>query len=141
MSSDLSHLRRPRCILVYALAPAGLPASEANRVFNAFVADPRLPTAIFHDHFLGSPGGLALFFTETQEERQALDLQTHLAGWRVDYRPLVFSHSPAAFDEQIAFTLRAYRSEDWEQLQREQRPRYGNASREADTAQEDETDS
>jgi hypothetical protein len=43
-----------------------------------------------------------------------------------------------AFDEQIAFTLKAYRGIDWEGLQKEQRPSYGRPSREAETAQEDE---
>lgn len=59
-----------------------------------------------------------------------------LAGWHVAVHPLIFSRSPAAFDEQIAFTLREYRQRDWETLQREQRPRYGNAGLEAQTAQE-----
>jgi hypothetical protein len=123
---------------VYALAPTGLAAAEANRLFNEFVADASLPLAVFHDHFIGEPGGIAIFYAETAAERLALEKQRRLDGWRVEHRPMVFAHSPAAFDEQIAFTLRAYRAEDWEQLQREQRPRYGSASREAETAQEDD---
>lgn len=138
MSSGISHLRRPRCILVYAVAPTGLVAAEANRIFNEFVADASLPLAIFHDHFIGQAGGVAIFQTETAEERGALQSQQHLDGWQMELRPLVFSHSPAAFDEQIAFTLRAYRSADWEHLQREHRPRYGSAAREAETAAEDD---
>jgi hypothetical protein len=43
----------------------------------------------------------------------------------------------AAFDEQTAFTLRAYREVDWEALQKEKRPSYGrDPAREAETAQE-----
>lgn len=53
-------------------------------------------------------------------------------------RPLVFSDSPSAFDEQIAFTLAQYRGLDWEALRREDRPIYGDHRHEADTAQEDE---
>jgi hypothetical protein len=56
----------------------------------------------------------------------------------VDIQPLIFSHSPSAFDEQIAFTLQAYRGVDWELLQKDKRPAYGNPSREAETAQEEE---
>jgi hypothetical protein len=140
MSAQLSQVRRPRCFLVYALAPEGLPASEANRIFNEFIADKELPLAVFHDHFIGHPGGIAIFYVESPRERDALLQQEHLRGWRVEYGPMVFAHSPAAFDEQIAFTLRAYRSADWEQLQRVRRPKYGSAAREAETAQEDETE-
>jgi len=137
MPDDVSRLRRPRCFLVYAIAPDGVPADEANRQFNEFVADSALPLAIFHDHFIGHPGGIAIFYAETEAERKALFTHTHLTGWSLEYRPLVFSYSPAALDEQIAFTLRAYRSTDWERLQKDRRPRYGSAAREAETAQED----
>lgn len=128
---------KPRCFLVYALAPEGVKASEANERINALVADEGLPLAIFHDHFIGRPGGVAVFFVGTAEEREALERQGHLAGWQVDLRPMVFSRSPAAFDEQVSFTLRAYRGEDWEALQREKRPTYGDPVREAQTAEED----
>jgi len=70
------------------------------------------------------------------DERDALLNQTYLEGWQVEFQPLIFSFSLAAFDEQIAFTLRAYRGIDWEDLQREHRPSYGNPALEADTAQE-----
>ena len=55
----------------------------------------------------------------------------------MEIRPLIFSRNPAAFDEQIAFTLSAYRGEDWERLQREERPTYGDPRREAETAEEE----
>ncbi len=138
MSTEAAHVRRPRCFLVYALAPEEFPASEANRIFNEFIGDQGLPLAVFHDHFIGHAGGIAIFYVESPEQRDALLSQTRLVGWRVECRPMVFSHSPSAFDEQIAFTLRAYRSANWERLQKESRPRYGNAAREAETGQEDE---
>jgi hypothetical protein len=62
----------------------------------------------------------------------------YLEGWQVEIRPLIFSHSPAAFDEQIAFTLRAYRGVSWDVLKRAARPAYGNPNREAETAQEED---
>lgn len=52
---------------------------------------------------------------------------------------IIFSYSPAAFDEQTAFTVREYRGQDWEKLQREKRPSYGNPIREAETAAEEES--
>jgi hypothetical protein len=58
-------------------------------------------------------------------------------GWRVEYHPLIFSYSPSAFDEQVAFTLKAYRDMNWESLQREKRPSYGEPAREAETAAEE----
>lgn len=134
------HLRRihkPRCFLVYALAPEGLPAVEANRLFNAFIGDRSLPLAIFHDHFIGRPGGVAIFYVDGPEARDALLGQSHLDGWQVEVQPLIFSYSPSAFDEQTAFTLKAYRGADWESLQKEQRPSYGNPAREAETAEEE----
>ena len=137
-SSALSRIRKPRCFLVTALAPEGTPPAQANRQFNQFVADRRLPLVLFHDHFIGQPGGVAIFFVETPEERDRLARCEALAGWQVEVRPLIFSYSPAAFDEQIAYTLRAYREVDWEQLRQEQRPAYGNPARETETGSEDE---
>ena len=131
-------ITKPRCFLVYALAPEGISPAEANRQFNQFVADKRLPLVLFHDHFIGQPGGVAVFFVETAQERDALAYGESLKGWHIEIRPLIFAHSPAAFDEQTAYTIRQYRGQDWEQLQREQRPAYGNPAREAETATENE---
>jgi len=140
MPANLLQLRRARCILIVAKAPPGLAPAEANRIFNKFVGSRTLPIAIFHDHFIGEAGGVAIVFAQSDAERKALVTDTLLADWSVEFHPLVFSHSPAALDEQIAFTLRAYRGLDWEQLQREHRPRYGSASREAETAAEETDD-
>ena len=114
----MAHLTQPRCFLVYALAPQDMPAGEANRLFNAYIGDRRLPLPVFHDHFIGRPGGLAVFFAASEAERQALAASRRLDGWQVAVHPLVFARSPAGFDEQTAFTLRAYRGLDWETLQR-----------------------
>ena len=137
MNEHVKHIQKPRCFLLYALAPGGMPAADANRILNAFIGDPSLPLAIFHDHFIGEPGGFIIFYVETPEERDALLAQKQLDGWHVEIQPLIFAHSPSAFDAQTAFTLRAYRGVDWEALQRENRPAYGNPSREAETAEEE----
>jgi hypothetical protein len=137
MNEHVKRIRNSRCFLLYAIAPSDLPASEANRILNGFIGDPALPLAIFHDHFIGQPGGLVIFYVETVEERDALLAQTYLDGWQVEIQPLIFSRSPSAFDEQIAFTLRAYRGVNWETLQKEQRPSFGNPGREAETAEEE----
>ena len=134
--SDFIHIKKPRCFLVYALAQEEMLPSEVNRLFNEFVGDLNLPLVIFHDHFIGKPGGVAVFYCETGEEREALYNAKHLDGWNVDIRPLIFSHSPAAFDEQVDYTLRAYREEDWDKLRNDKRPSYGNPREEAETASE-----
>lgn len=136
MNERAKQISKPRCFLVYALAPPELPAAEANRLFNEFIGDPALPIALFHDHFIGEPGGIAIFFVENAAERDALLGSEHLPGWQIQFQPLIFSYSPAAFDEQIAFTLRAYRGLNWEEIRRDKRPSYGNPSREAETAEE-----
>jgi len=138
MNDSIKRIKKPRCFLVYALAPDDLAASEANRIFNEFIAEPGLPLALYHDHFIGQPGGVAIFFVESPQERDALLGQEFLDGWQVEFQTLIFSFSPAAFDEQIAFTLKAYRGVDWGRLQKEQRPSYGNPGIEAETAEEDE---
>ncbi len=131
-------VRKPRCFLIYALAPADLSPVQANRLFNEFIADRRLPLVIFHDHFIGHPGGVAIFFVETVQEQERLASSEWLSGWQVEIHPLIFSYSPAAFDEQTAFTLRRYRERDWEELQQERRPSYGNPAREVEMAAEED---
>ncbi len=138
MDEAAHRITKPRCFLLYALAPDSVSAAEANRVFNQFIGDLALPLPIFHDHFIGAPGGVAIFFVENAGQRDALLGPAHLEGWKVEVRPLIFSASPSAFDEQVSFTLRAYRGVDWDMLQREKRPAYGNPAREAETAREDE---
>jgi hypothetical protein len=136
----MSHVKKPRCFLVYALAPEGLSPAQVNQIFNAYIGDRRLPLVLFHDHFIGQLGGLAIFYAETEAEREALYRPDQLEGWEVKIHPLIYSDSPAGFDEQTAFTLRAYRGINWEQLRHEKRPRYGDPNREAETGEEHDED-
>lgn len=138
MNEHAKRIQKPRCFLLYALAPSGMSAAEANRILNLFIGDPSLPLAVFHDHFIGQPGGVVIFYVRNAQERDALLAQKFLEDWRVELQPLIFSYSPSAFDAQAAFTLRAYRGVDWEALQKDKRPAYGNPNREAETAQEEE---
>ena len=137
MTENLKRFKKPRCYLVYALAPQSLPAADANRIFNAFIADRTLPLVVFHDHFIGRAGGVAIFYVEEERDRDALLEQRKLDGWHVEIRPMIFSSSPAAFDEQVAFTLKAYRGLNWEILQKEKRPRYRDPGREVESAEEE----
>ncbi len=136
MSKRTFNFRKPRCVLVYALAPDGTKPAEANRLVNEFVGDRSLPLVLYHDHFLGELGGMAVFYVDSAESMQALTNHSHLPGWQIDYRPLIFAYNPAAFDEQITYTMKAYRGEDWEAVQQEKRPAYGNPQQEAVTGEE-----
>ena len=69
MNEHIKRISKPRCFLLYALAPKDMPAAEANHTLNAFIGDPALPLAIFHDHFIGQAGGIVIFYVETPEER------------------------------------------------------------------------
>ncbi len=133
---NLPKIQKPRCFLVYALAPDGLSATKANELFNTYVADSKRGLVLFHDHFIGQRGGMAMFFVETQAEREALKDLAELTDWQVKIHPLIFAYNPAAFDEQIAYTLKSYRDKDWEILQQEKRPSYGDPRQEAETAEE-----
>ncbi len=131
-------IRQPRCFLVYAIAPEGIKPSEANDKFNEYIADQRLPLVLFHDHFLGQQGGIAIFYAETETERAALADSGPLTDWQISVHPLIYARTPAAFDEQIAYTMRRYGGNDWEVLQRENRPTYGNPAHESQTGMETE---
>lgn len=130
--------RKARCYLVYALAPKSIKAKEANRVINEMTGDENLPLALWHDHFIGGAGGSIIFYVETPEQQEALFANQHLKGWQVDYRPLVFSFSPSAFDAQVGFTLERYRDTDWQVLREQERPDYSerHLNEEAETGQE-----
>jgi hypothetical protein len=123
-------------VLVYAMAPKAMTAADANRILNEFVADRDLPQVLFHDHFIEKRGGMAIFFVSSSAERDALSNSEHLIGWEVEMHPLIFSFNPAAFDEQIRYTLRSYRDVDWDILRKENRPSYGDVGAEAETAEE-----
>jgi hypothetical protein len=106
-----------RCHLVYALAPDGLPAGEANRLFNEYIGDDRRGLVVYHDHFIGRHGGVAVFEIRTDEERDLLSDPGPLAGWTIDSHPLVFSLTGVGFGAQARFTLERYRGTTLEELE------------------------
>lgn len=100
---------KPRCYLVYALAPDSLPMGEADRVFNDFINHPQYGVVICHDHFVDQVGAYAVFFLENENQFRLLSDATQLKGWQVAVHPLTFSDSGAGFLAQIEFTLKNYR--------------------------------
>jgi hypothetical protein len=106
-----------RCYLVYALAPEGIRAAEANRLLNEYIGDERRGLVVYHDHFIGRHGGVAVFEISSDEERGRLDDPGELEGWSIAIHPLVFSLTAVGFAAQTAFTLDRYRGTSLEQLE------------------------
>lgn len=94
---------------MYALAPEGTTAREANDQLNEYVADPRRGVAVWHDHFVGAHGGAVVLDVRSEEEHARLDDPGPLAGWRIAVHPLTFSLSAVGFAAQTSFTLESYR--------------------------------
>ena len=107
---------RGRCVLVYALAPEGTTAREANDRLNEYVADHRRGLAVWHDHFVGVHGGAIVLDVRSEEEQALLDDPGPLAGWQVSVHPLTFSLSAVGFAAQTSFTLEGYRDTSLDEL-------------------------
>ncbi len=105
-----------RCFLIYALAPNGTTAREANDRLNEYVADRRRGLAVWHDHFVGLHGGTVALDVRSDEERAMLDDPGPIAGWRLSVHPLTFSLSAVGFAAQTAFTLERYRDVSLDEL-------------------------
>jgi hypothetical protein len=99
----------PRCFLVYALAPQGTTAREANDRLNEYVADRGRGVAVWHDHFVGTHGGAVVLDVHSEEEHARLEDPGSLAGWRIAVHALTFSLSAVGFAAQTSFTLESYR--------------------------------
>jgi hypothetical protein len=97
------------CYFVYATAPTGVRARDANDALNAYVADGSHGIAVVHDHFTGRPhGGFAIVFPRNKHELERLNDQGPLEGWEIHCHRLVFALTPVGFDAQMAFTLDRY---------------------------------
>jgi hypothetical protein len=100
---------RQRCYLVYAVAPQGVHAREANDRLNEYVADQRRGFVVFHDHFTGKPhGGFAVFDVRDLEAHGLLEDHGPLAGWDVRVHALTFSMAATGFAAQMELTAEGY---------------------------------
>jgi hypothetical protein len=98
-----------RCYLVYALAPAGTSAREANELLNEYISDRRRGIVVFHDHFTGAPhGGVAVFDVPDDVARALLDDPGPLGGWDLRVRGLTFSLAATGFAAQMELTAKEY---------------------------------
>jgi hypothetical protein len=105
-----------RCHLVYALAPAGVSAREANDLLNEYVADESRGLAVWHDHFVGEHGGAVVLDARSEDEEARLADPGPLEGWQLSVHPLTFSLSAIGFSAQTSFTLEQYRGISLDEL-------------------------
>ncbi len=114
---------RSRCFLVYALAPEGLSAREANELLNAYIGETGRGLIVSHDHFTGRPhGGFAVFEVQTEEEEAKLGDPGPLEGWQISSHALTFSLTAVGFVAQADFTLRNYGGTSLADLERAESP-------------------
>jgi hypothetical protein len=112
---------RQRCYLVYAVAPDGVTARQANELLNEYIEDRRRGFAIFHDHFTGKPhGGFAVFDVRDAQAYELLEDDGPLEGWEVRVHALTFSMAATGFAAQMALTAEAYGGKRLDQLRREE---------------------
>jgi hypothetical protein len=112
-----------RCYFVYAVAPPGVSAREANTALNDYIADPRRGIPVVHDHFIGRPhGGFVVVYPRTEDELALLEEHGPLEGWQLSARPLTFALTPVGFAAQVDFTLENYGGTNLESLRAEERP-------------------
>jgi hypothetical protein len=98
-----------RCHLVYALAPSGTSAREANDLLNEYVTDRTRGLAVWHDHFVGEHGGAVVLDVRDESEEARLGEPGPLEGWQLSTHPLTFSLTAVGFSAQTSFTLEQYR--------------------------------
>ena len=114
---------RSRCFLVYALAPEGMSASEANDLLNDYIGEPGRGLIVSHDHFTGRPhGGFAVWEVQTEEEEARLADPGALEGWQLTSHALTFSLTAVGFVAQADFTLRNYGGTSLAELERAEEP-------------------
>ena len=100
---------KQRCYLVYAVAPDGVTARQANVLLNEYIEDRRRGFVIFHDHFTGKPhGGFAVFDVRDAQAYELLEDHGPLEGWEVRVHALTFSMAATGFAAQMELTAEAY---------------------------------
>jgi hypothetical protein len=106
-----------RCYLVYAVAPPGVTAREANELLNEYVSDRRRGIVVFHDHFTGTPhGGLAVFDVPDDASRGLLEDPGPLGDWQLHVHGLTFSLAATGFAAQMDLTAKEYAGKTFNEL-------------------------
>jgi hypothetical protein len=115
---------RSRCFLVYALAPEGMSARDANELLNEYIGESGRGLIVSHDHFIGKPhGGFAVFEVRSEDEEAKLADLGPLTSWQITSRPLTFSLTAVGFVAQADFTLKNYGGTSLAELEATEKPR------------------
>ena len=102
---------------MYAVAPEGVTARQANELLNEYVEDRSRGFVIFHDHFTGKPhGGVAVFDVRDHEAFDLLNEPGPLEGWKLAVHALTFSLAATGFAAQMALTAEAYGGKTLDEL-------------------------
>jgi hypothetical protein len=112
-----------RCYLVYAVAPEGTSARDANDRLNQYIEDEDRGLVVFHDHFTGGVhGGIAVFDVGDEAQRARLDDPGPLTGWTLGVHGLTFALTAVGFAEQLELTLDGYRHVTLDELRAREQP-------------------
>jgi hypothetical protein len=74
---------------------------------------------LYHDHFVGVPGALAIFYLESLTEFDSLSQHSELEKWTVEIHPLIFTEKPVEMLYQMDFTMGVYRGKRLKEIVRE----------------------
>src|SRR5437762_11508193 len=89
---------RSRCFLVYAVAPEGMSARDANVLLNEYIGQSGRGLIVSHDHFIGKPHrGLAVCEVGSDDEEVRLADPGPVDGWELTIRRLTFSVTATRF--------------------------------------------
>ena len=114
---------RSRCFLVYAVAPEGMSARQANDLLNRYIGERGRGLIVSHDHFVGTPhGGFAVFEVGGEAQQAKLADPGPLEGWKITSHPLTFSLTAVGFVAQADFTLRNYGGSSLSELEAAEQP-------------------
>jgi hypothetical protein len=97
-------------------------ARDANELLNEYIGDRTRGIVVFHDHFIGRHGGVAVFEVHTEEEEARLADPGPLEGWQIETYPLTFSLTAVGFVGQVEFTLRSYAGTTLGELEQAEEP-------------------
>jgi len=88
---------KEKCYAVIAFAPKNMSLHDADTVFNEFISDSSRGTVLYHDHFVGRAGGIAIFHVSSEGELRQLQNESCLNGWDVMICPLTFTENLSSF--------------------------------------------
>lgn len=110
---------KPKCYAVIAYSPSSLSIRDAARIFNHFLENRQNGTVLYHDHFVGASGAIAIFYLESLAEFESLSRHSELGEWNVEIHPLIFTEKPVEMLYQMDYTMSVYRGKRLKEVVRQ----------------------